>query len=114
MVAHGKMVTMSFVTLQTQVDEWITMQTPGYFTPLQMVARLAEELGELSRAISHEFGEKRPKPGESKGDVADELCDLLFVAICLANSQKIDLDDAWKGLIRKLYERDATRWKETP
>ena len=102
---------MSFAPVQTQVDEWITTHTPGYFAPLQMVARLAEELGELSRAVSYQFGEKRPKPGESKGDVADELCDLIFVAMCLANSQKIDLDEAWKGLMKKLYERDANRWK---
>jgi NTP pyrophosphatase (non-canonical NTP hydrolase) len=44
-------------------------------------------------------------------DVGDELSDVLFVAICLANSLQIDLDEAWKGLMRKLYERDATRWK---
>lgn len=103
---------MSFAPIQTQVDEWITSHTPGYFSPLQMVARLTEELGEVSRAVSHQHGEKKPKPGESPGDVADELCDLIFVALCLANSQKIDLDDAWKGLLRKLYERDATRWKD--
>ncbi len=103
---------MSFAPLQTQVDEWITAHTPGYFAPLQMLARLSEELGELSRAVSHRFGEKKPKPGEPAGDVAGELCDLIFVAVCLANSQKIDLDEAWKGLVRKLYERDATRWKE--
>ncbi len=102
---------MSFAPIQTQVDEWITSHTPGYFQPLQMLARLSEELGELSRAVSHQFGEKRPKPGEAKGDVAEELCDLIFVAICLANAQKINLDDAWKGLLRKLYERDAERWK---
>lgn len=111
MVAHAKMATMSFVTLQAQVDEWIAAHTPGYFTPLQMIARLAEELGELSRTVSHHHGEKKPKPGEDRGDIAGELCDLLFVAICLANAQKIDLDEAWKGLMKKLYERDATRWK---
>ena len=102
---------MSFAPIQTQVDQWITSNTPGYFSPLQMLARLSEELGELSRAVSYRFGEKKPKPGEPQGDVGDELCDLIFVAICLANAQKIDLDEAWKGLLRKLYERDADRWK---
>jgi NTP pyrophosphatase (non-canonical NTP hydrolase) len=102
---------MSFAPIQTQVDEWITSHTPGYFTPLQMIARLAEELGELSRAMSHHFGEKRPKEGEPAGDVAGELCDLIFVAICAANAQGINLDDAWPGLMKKLYERDAKRWK---
>ena len=102
---------MSFAPIQTQVDQWITSNTPGYFSPLQMLARLSEELGELSRAVSYRFGEKKPKPGEPQGDVGDELCDLIFVAICLANAQKIDLDEAWKGLLRKLTERDANRWK---
>ena len=102
---------MSFAPLQKQVDDWITTHTPGYFAPLQMIARLAEELGELSRAVSHRFGEKRPKPGEAEGDVAGEIADLLFVAICLANSQGIDLDEAWGGLIEKLYVRDRERWK---
>lgn len=102
---------MSFAQLQTQVDEWISSHTPGYFQPLQMIARMTEELGELSRAMSHHHGEKKAKPGEPPGEIADELCDLLFVAICLANAQKIDLDEAWKGLLKKLYERDKNRWQ---
>jgi NTP pyrophosphatase (non-canonical NTP hydrolase) len=102
---------MSFAPLQRDVDVWIQTHTPGYFSPLQMLARLTEELGELSRAVSHRFGEKTPKPGEASGDVGDELSDLLFVAVCLANSLQIDLDEAWKGLMRKLNERDANRWK---
>jgi len=97
--------------LQKDVDDWITRYTPGYFKPLMMLARLTEELGELSRALSHKHGEKRPKPGEEPGDVADEICDLIFVLVCLANSEGIQLDDAWLGLRKKLYERDATRWK---
>ena len=102
---------MSFAPQQKEVDDWITTHTSGYFAPLQMIARLSEELGELSRAVSHRFGEKRPKPGEDAGDVGAEIADLLFVAICLANSQKIDLDEAWKGLLEKLYVRDRERWK---
>jgi len=102
---------MSFAPLQRDVDAWIQTHTPGYFSPLQMIARLTEELGELSRAVSHHFGEKKPKPGEAAGDVGDELSDILFVAICLANSLQIDLDEAWKSLMRKLHERDANRWK---
>ena len=102
---------MSFAPLQRDVDAWIQTHTPGYFSQLQMLARLTEELGELSRAVSHRFGEKTPKPGEAAGDVGDELCDLLFVGICLANSLQIDLDESWKGLMRKLNERDANRWK---
>lgn len=102
---------MSFAPIQKSADEWIRQYTPGYFQPLQMIARLTEELGELSRAVSHRFGEKKPKPNEEAGDVAGELGDLLFVAVCLANALEIDLDDAWKALMTKLYQRDATRWK---
>lgn len=102
---------MSFAPIQSQVDEWITTHTPGYFQPLQMVSRLTEELGELARAVSHAHGEKKPKPGEDQGNVADELCDLIFVAICLANSERIALDEAWPRLLAKLYERDKDRWR---
>ena len=102
---------MSFKPIQESVDDWIQNYTPGYFQPLQMIARLTEELGELSRAVSHRFGEKKPKPGEAPGEVGDELCDLIFVAICLANSLHLDLDTEWKTLVSKLYERDADRWK---
>ncbi|HEY2093727.1 MAG TPA: nucleotide pyrophosphohydrolase [Thermoanaerobaculia bacterium] len=102
---------MSLQELQRDVDHWITNYTPGYFSPLMMLARLTEELGELSRAVSHHHGEKRPKPAEPMGDISDELGDLLFVLVCLANQQGIDLNDSWATLKKKLYERDATRWK---
>jgi NTP pyrophosphatase (non-canonical NTP hydrolase) len=102
---------MTFTPMQRQVEEWISTHTPGYFPPLMMLARLTEELGELSRAVSHRFGHKKPKPGEAEGDVGDEIGDLLFVLICLANSLQIDLDQSWEGLLKKLYERDATRWR---
>jgi NTP pyrophosphatase (non-canonical NTP hydrolase) len=101
----------TYAGLQKQVDDWIREHTHGYFEPLMMMARLTEELGELSRAVSHRVGTKRPKPGEEPGDVASEIGDLLFVVICLANSMEIDLDVAWKGLLEKLYVRDVDRWK---
>ena len=97
--------------MQKQVDHWIANYTHGYFEPLMMMARLTEELGELARAVSHKHGDKKPKPGEKEGSVPEEISDLLFVLVCLANQQGIDLDEAWKGLIDKLYVRDANRWK---
>ena len=97
--------------LQREVDEWIANFTSGYFKPLMMLARLTEELGELSRAVSHKYGEKRPKPGEDPGEIADEIGDLLFVLVCFANAEGISLDQVWTGLRKKLYERDADRWK---
>ena len=102
---------MAWDDIQREVDEWIKGCTPGYFKPLMMLARLTEDLGELSRAVSHKHGEKRPKPGEDPGDVSDEIGDLLFVLVCLANSEGIKLDESWAVLLKKLYGRDKERWK---
>jgi NTP pyrophosphatase (non-canonical NTP hydrolase) len=97
--------------IQSEVDEWIRSYTPGYFAPLMMIARPTEELGEVSRAVSHHHGEKKPKPGEPMGDIGEEIGDLLFVLVCLANSLGIDLDQSWGVLKKKLYERDKDRWR---
>jgi NTP pyrophosphatase (non-canonical NTP hydrolase) len=102
---------MSFQPIQREVDEFISQYTQGYFPPLSMLARLTEELGELARALSHQEGFKRPKPGEGHESVEDELCDVIFVAVCMANSAKIDLDQAFARAMAKYRSRDATRWK---
>ena len=102
---------MTLKTVQNDVDGWIQKYTPGYFSPLMMIARLTEELGELSRAVSYQIGEKRPKPGEDPGSVADEIGDVLFVLVCLANSMGLDLHEIHRQEMKKLYERDSTRWK---
>ena len=102
---------MSFNVIQDQVGEYISIFTNGYFPPLSMLARLTEELGELARALSHQEGFKKPKPGEGHESVEEELCDLLFVAVCLANQQGIDLDAAFDRAMAKYRERDAGRWK---
>jgi NTP pyrophosphatase (non-canonical NTP hydrolase) len=100
----------AFREAQTTVDEWIRQYKEGYFGPLTTLARLTEEVGELARELNHRFGEKPKKPGEPAGDVALELGDILFVVICLANSQGIDLDQAFDGVMRKIRTRDADRW----
>jgi NTP pyrophosphatase (non-canonical NTP hydrolase) len=74
------------------------------------VARLAEEVGELAREVNHHFGPKTKRPDEQAGSMAMELADILFVVICLANSQKIDLDDAFAQMMKKVTARDAGRW----
>ncbi|HEY3280225.1 MAG TPA: nucleotide pyrophosphohydrolase [Gemmatimonadales bacterium] len=78
--------------------------------PLANVARLAEEVGELAREVNHQFGPKPKKPDEPEGSVSMELADILFVVICLANSQKIDLDEAFAAMLAKVTARDAGRW----
>jgi NTP pyrophosphatase (non-canonical NTP hydrolase) len=101
---------MSFAPLQKEVDNWISQFKEGYFAPLPMLARLTEEVGEIARVIMHRFGGKTPKPGEDPGDLAEEICDAMFVLICLANSQQIDLDPAFDKMMQKYRTRDASRW----
>lgn len=101
---------MAFREAQTAVDTWVRQYKEGYFTPLSNLARLSEEVGELAREVNHRFGQKTKKPGEPAGDVAMELADILFVVICLANSQGIDLDLAFGRMLEKLNARDADRW----
>ena len=101
---------MSFRDAQQAVDRWIGQYKEGYFPPLTILARLTEEVGELAREINHRFGEKPKKPEEAEGSVALELADILFVVICLANSQGIDLDEAFGKTMEKVRTRDDKRW----
>ncbi len=101
---------MSFRDAQNTVDRWIGQYKEGYFPPLTNLARLTEEVGELAREINHRFGEKPKKPEEAEGSVALELADILFVVICLANSQGIDLDEAFGKTMEKVRTRDDKRW----
>jgi len=95
---------------QQAVDRWIGQYKEGYFPPLTNLARLAEEVGELAREMNHRFGEKTKKPEEAEGSLAMELADILFVVICIANSQGIDLDQTFEAMLRKVTVRDADRW----
>ena len=94
------------------MDRWVGQFEEGYFTPLANVARLAEEVGELAREVNHHFGPKtkKPPPDEQPGSIPMELADILFVVICIANSQRIDLDDAFAQMMAKVTSRDAGRW----
>lgn len=101
---------MSFREAQQRVDEWVGQFEAGYFPPLANVARLAEEVGELAREINHQFGPKQKKADERPGSLALELADILLVIICIANSQRIDLDVAFEQVMHKVTSRDADRW----
>jgi NTP pyrophosphatase (non-canonical NTP hydrolase) len=100
----------TFRAAQDAVDRWIGQYREGYFAPLANLARLTEEVGELARELNHRFGEKPRRADEPAGSVEMELADVLFVVICLANSQKIDLDRAFAKMMEKLATRDAGRW----
>jgi NTP pyrophosphatase (non-canonical NTP hydrolase) len=101
---------MSFQDAQQAVDRWVGQFEEGYFPPLVNVARLAEEVGELAREVNHQFGPKKKKADEQPGSMSMELADILFVVICIANSQRIDLDDAFAQMMVKVTSRDADRW----
>ncbi|MEW6726271.1 nucleotide pyrophosphohydrolase [Desulforudis sp. 1088] len=96
--------------MQQEVDRWIAQFEEGYWHPLSMLARLTEEVGELAREVNHLYGQKPKKPGEPEGDLALELADILFIVACYANSLGIDLEDAFKRMLAKYYERDSNRW----
>lgn len=100
----------SMKELQKEVDTYIGQFKEGYFSPLAMLARLTEELGELAREINHYYGEKPKKSSETEKAIEEELGDLLFVIICLANSLHIDLEEAHDMVMNKFNTRDKNRW----
>lgn len=96
--------------IQLEVDEYIGQFKEGYFSPLAMMARMTEEMGELAREINHYYGEKPKKHTEKENTVEEELGDVLFVAYCLANSLHIDLEQAHNRVMHKFNTRDKDRW----
>lgn len=96
--------------VQQIVDQWITTIGEGYWTPHEMLARLMEEVGETSRLINHIYGPKPKKNNESSQELGDELSDILFAVICLANSQNIDLQQAFEDMLNKYSIRDKNRY----
>jgi NTP pyrophosphatase (non-canonical NTP hydrolase) len=101
---------MSLSESQRRVHEWISQFEEGYFHPLTNLARLTEEVGELAREINHRFGQKTKKQGEADGDLAMEMADILFVLICIANREGIDLQSAFDRMLEKIEVRDRDRW----
>ncbi len=96
---------------QTRVEEWISQFEEGYWPPLANLARLVEEVGELARLVNHRFGTKPKKLDEGEQEMAEELADVLFVILCMANEQGIDLDRAFDGVMEKYRTRDGERWE---
>ncbi|MEN2464853.1 nucleotide pyrophosphohydrolase [Ornithinibacillus sp. JPR2-1] len=96
--------------MQKRVDQYISQFKEGYFSPLALMARLTEEVGELAREMNHYYGEKPKKSTEKENTVEDELGDILFVIACMANSLDIDLSDAFNRSMTKFETRDKDRW----
>lgn len=96
--------------LQEEVNTYISQFKEGYFSPLAMLARMTEELGELAREVNHYYGEKPKKASEKENTIEEELGDMLFVLICFANSLNIDLEEAHNRVMEKFNTRDKNRW----
>ncbi|HEX6107414.1 MAG TPA: nucleotide pyrophosphohydrolase [Gemmatimonadales bacterium] len=102
---------MSLSAIQSRVHSWISQYEEGYFEPLTNLARLSEEVGELAREVNHRYGQKTKKKDEAEGDLAMEMADILFVLVCMANREGIDLQVAFDRMMEKVETRDRERWR---
>ncbi|WP_198663113.1 MULTISPECIES: nucleotide pyrophosphohydrolase [Paraliobacillus] len=98
------------VEMQKRVDTYIAQFKEGYFSPLSMLARFTEEIGELAREVNHVHGEKTKKDTEDSNTIEDELGDLMFVVLSFANSLDIDISQAFDKAMTKIETRDKDRW----
>jgi NTP pyrophosphatase (non-canonical NTP hydrolase) len=96
------------------VDEWITTKGVRYFSPLTNMAMLTEEVGEVARIIAREYGEQSFKASDRRKQLADELADVLFVLLCLANQTGVNLAEAFESNLRKKNRRDSKRHRNNP
>jgi len=100
--------------LQEQVDQWIKTVGVRYFNELTNMAQLTEEVGEVARIIARRYGEQSEKESDKQKDLGEELADVIFVAICLANQTGVDLETAFQNKMKLKTERDKDRHKNNP
>lgn len=105
---------MTIEEAQKKVDQWIRDIGVRYFDEMTNLAVLMEEVGELSRLFARKFGEQSFKEGEEKEEISEELADVLFVLICLANQTNTDLSKALERSLEKKTKRDINRHKNNP
>ncbi|GAB3306535.1 nucleotide pyrophosphohydrolase [Hymenobacter tenuis] len=103
---------MTIEEAQQTVDQWIQTTGVRYFNELTNMAMLTEEVGEVARIIARQYGEQSFKESDKDKVLADELADVLFVVICLANQTGINLTDALQRNLEKKTQRDATRHQQ--
>lgn len=96
---------------QKMVDDWIKKYGVRYFSELTNMAILAEEVGELARIISRKYGDQSFKKGEDGSKLADEMADVLWVLLCLANQTGVDITSAFRKNLEKKTNRDSERHK---
>jgi NTP pyrophosphatase (non-canonical NTP hydrolase) len=105
---------MTIQQAQQQVDEWIKTIGVRYFSELTNMAILTEEVGELARIMARQYGDQSFKESDKGRDLGDEMADVLWVLVCLANQTGVDLEKAWEKNLAKKTNRDKDRHKENP
>jgi NTP pyrophosphatase (non-canonical NTP hydrolase) len=105
---------MTLEQAQAQVDQWIKTTGVRYFNELTNTAILTEEVGEVARIMARRYGEQSEKESDKNKDLGDELADVLWVLICLANQTGVDLTEAFKKNLEKKNIRDADRHHQNP
>lgn len=103
---------MSITEAQSQVDSWIKTTGVRYFNELTNMAMLTEEVGEVARIMARKYGEQSFKESDKDKNLSDELADVLFVLICIANQTGINLEEALKKNIEKKNSRDSERHQQ--
>ncbi|MDG1190801.1 MAG: nucleotide pyrophosphohydrolase [Flavobacteriaceae bacterium] len=99
---------------QKAVDDWIKTHGVRYFNELTNMAQLTEEVGEVARIIARRYGEQSEKPSDRKKDLGEELADVVFVALCLANQTGVDLSAAFEKKLEQKTKRDHNRHYQNP
>jgi NTP pyrophosphatase (non-canonical NTP hydrolase) len=105
---------MTIQEAQQQVDQWIKTNGVRYFNELTNMAMLTEEVGEVARIIARRYGEQSEKDSDKNKDLGDEMADVLWVLICLANQTGIDLTSALQKNLEKKTSRDKDRHHQNP
>ena len=105
---------MTIEEAQAQVDQWIKIHGVRYFNELTNMAMLTEEVGEVSRIIARRYGEQSEKESDKVKDLGDEMADVLWVLICLANQTGVDLTKAFEKNLEKKTIRDQNRHLNNP
>ena len=105
---------MSLQIIQKQVDTWINEHGVRYFNELTNLAQLTEEVGEVARIIARRYGEQSEKESDKNKDLGEELADVIFVAVCLANQTGVDLEEAFQKRMTKKTNRDHDRHHNNP
>lgn len=105
---------MTIEEAQKTVDKWVKTFGVRYFSELTNMAILTEEVGEVARIMARRYGDQSEKESDKNKDLGDEMADVLFVLICLANQTGVDLTEALKKNLQKKTERDSDRHKNNP